>query len=57
MFGKLLDRIEEGDTLIVTKLDRLGRDTADMLATIERIGAAGVKLHCLASFLRDAAKA
>lgn len=48
MFGKLLDRLEDGDILAVTKLDRLGRDTADVLETIKRIAAIGAKLHCLA---------
>src|SRR5438270_1150512 len=29
-FTKLLDRMEEGDALVVTKLDRFGRNTMDM---------------------------
>ncbi|TCT27469.1 resolvase-like protein [Providencia alcalifaciens] len=29
-FSRLLDRMEHGDVLIVTKLDRLGRNAIDM---------------------------
>lgn len=47
-FAKLLDRLDEGDKLIVTKLDRLGRNTADVLGTVEQLGAMGVHVHCLA---------
>jgi putative DNA-invertase from lambdoid prophage Rac len=47
-FAKLLDRLDEGDKLIVTKLDRLGRNTTDVLGTVERLGAMGVHVHCLA---------
>src|SRR6476619_6175892 len=34
----LLDVLGEGDTLIVTKLDRLARDTIDMLELVREIG-------------------
>lgn len=47
-FSKLIDRLEEGDILIVTKLDRLGRNAMDVRATVERLAASGVKVHCLA---------
>ncbi|MBB5413958.1 putative DNA-invertase from lambdoid prophage Rac [Paraburkholderia sp. HC6.4b] len=47
-FAKLLDRLEEGDVLIVTKLDRLGRNAMDVRATVERLDATGVRVHCLA---------
>ncbi|WP_186203795.1 recombinase family protein [Burkholderia gladioli] len=47
-FSKLLERLDEGDTLVVTKLDRLGRNTTDVLATIDRLAALGVHVHCLA---------
>ena len=46
-FSKLLDRLEQGDTLIVTKLDRLGRDTINILQTIDRLADRGIKLYCL----------
>ncbi|KWH01488.1 resolvase [Burkholderia territorii] len=47
-FSKLLDRLDEGDKLVVTKLDRLGRNTTDVLMTIERLAVRGVCVHCLA---------
>src|ERR1700742_583337 len=36
-FGKLIDRLEPGDVLVVTKLDRLGRNAMDVRATVERL--------------------
>jgi len=47
-FAKLLDRLETGDVLIVTKLDRLGRNAMDVRATVEMLAGEGVKVHCLA---------
>ena len=47
-FAKLVDRLEAGDILIVTKLDRLGRNAMDLRATVERLAAEGIKVHCLA---------
>ncbi|RQR26931.1 recombinase family protein [Burkholderia sp. Bp9143] len=47
-FAKLLDRLEDGDVLIVTKLDRLGRNAMDVRATVELLSHAGVRVHCLA---------
>ncbi|ANH72659.1 resolvase, N terminal domain protein [Ralstonia insidiosa] len=47
-FSKLLDKLDDGDTLVVTKLDRLGRNTGDVLATIEKLATLGVQVHCLA---------
>lgn len=47
-FAKLLDKLDDGDTLIVTKLDRLGRNTTDVLGTVEKLAAMGVHVHCLA---------
>lgn len=47
-FSKLLDKLEDGDVLIVTKLDRLGRNAIDVRSTVERLDAAGVRVHCLA---------
>ena len=47
-FTKLLDRLEDGDVLIVTKLDRLGRNAMDVRATVEELAAVGVRVHCLA---------
>ncbi|WP_267387062.1 recombinase family protein [Sphingomonas sp. GC_Shp_3] len=47
-FAKLVDRLEAGDVLIVTKLDRLGRNAMDLRATVERLAGEGVRVHCLA---------
>jgi len=47
-FMKLLDRLEHGDVLIVTKLDRLGRDAIDVQRTVAKLVAMGVRVHCLA---------
>jgi putative DNA-invertase from lambdoid prophage Rac len=44
---RLLDRLERGDVLVVSKLDRLGRDVADVVGTVKRLAAAGVRVHCL----------
>tara|TARA_R110002051_G_scaffold37159_6_gene80053 strand:+ start:6899 stop:7507 length:609 start_codon:yes stop_codon:yes gene_type:complete len=48
LFAKLEDRLEAGDVLLVTKLDRLGRNAMDVRATVERLAHIGVKTHCLA---------
>ena len=47
-FSKLVDRMEEGDVLVVTKLDRLGRNAMDVRATVEQLASMGVRVHCLA---------
>ena len=40
-------KIEEGDLVIVTKLDRLGRDTADMIKLIKEFDNMGVAVKFL----------
>jgi putative DNA-invertase from lambdoid prophage Rac len=47
-FAKLMDKLEHGDVLVVTKLDRLGRNAMDVRATVESLTALGVRVHCLA---------
>ncbi len=47
-FARLLDRLEPGDVLVVSKLDRLGRNAMDVRATVERLAGMGVRVHCLA---------
>lgn len=47
-FARLVDRLEAEDVLIVTKLDRLGRNAMDVRATVERLAADDVRVHCLA---------
>src|SRR5712664_857574 len=46
-FKRLLDRLKHGDVLVVSKLDRLGRDVVDVVTTINKLAAIGVKVHCL----------
>jgi DNA invertase Pin-like site-specific DNA recombinase len=40
-------KVEEGDVILVKKLDRLGRDTADMIALIKEFDAMGVSIRFL----------
>ena len=40
--------MEEGDILVVTKLDRLGRNAMDVTATVAELATIGVRVHCLA---------
>lgn len=47
-FTRLLDRLEPGDVLVVTKLDRLGRNAMDVGATVAKLAEMGVRVHCLA---------
>ena len=47
-FARLMDRLEENDVLVVTKLDRLGRNAMDVAATVAVLARAGVRVHCLA---------
>jgi putative DNA-invertase from lambdoid prophage Rac len=47
-FTRLLDRLEPGDVLIVTKLDRLGRNAMDVSSTVVKLAGIGVRVHCLA---------
>ncbi|EDT6888531.1 recombinase family protein [Salmonella enterica subsp. enterica] len=47
-FIRLLDRMENGDVLIVTKLDHLGRNAMDIRKTVEQLAASDIRVHCLA---------
>ena len=47
-FSRLMDKLEAGDVLIVTKLDRLGRDAIDVSTTVRKLEELGVRVHCLA---------
>lgn len=40
-------KVEEGDVILVKKLDRLGRDTADMVQLIKEFDAMGVAIRFL----------
>lgn len=47
-FRRLVDRLEPGDILVVTKLDRLGRDAMDVAATVDDLAKIPVRVYCLA---------
>jgi DNA invertase Pin-like site-specific DNA recombinase len=46
-FAKLVDRLEDGDELLVAKIDRLGRDNIDVQQTILKLSNMGVKVISL----------
>lgn len=46
-FRVLLDKIRDGETLVVSKLDRLGRDAQDIGATIKMLAARRVEVIVL----------
>ncbi len=46
-FDKALDALHEGDTLVITTLDRLGRSTANMLELATVLRARGIGLRVL----------
>lgn len=46
-FARLVDRLEPGDMLVVTKMDRLGRNAMDVMATIARLGEMSVRVKSL----------
>ena len=47
IFNELIDSLEENDTLVVTKLDRLARNTVEGIQIIERLFENGVSVHVL----------
>lgn len=47
-FTRLLEKIENKDILVVTKLDRLGRDAIDVSSTVAKLEKIGIKVYCLA---------
>ena len=46
-FAKLVDKLEEGDTLVVTKIDRIGRDSIDVQETVRMFAERKVRLVVL----------
>lgn len=47
-WASLVAKLDHGDILVVTKLDRLGRNAMDVRATVDGLAALGVRVHCLA---------
>lgn len=46
-FQRLLSRLEAGDTLVVTKLDRFARNTKEALELIQKLFQQNVSIHVL----------
>jgi DNA invertase Pin-like site-specific DNA recombinase len=51
--GKLLKRLDQGDVLMVTRLDRLARSTRDLLNILDTIAKAGAGFKSLADQWAD----
>src|SRR5215831_6984260 len=51
--AKLMASLKAGDTVLVSKIDRLGRSTRELLELIERIGKAGAAFRSLGDPLFD----
>lgn len=47
VFNEVMSLLAEGDTLVVTKLDRLARNTREGIDVIEGLFAKGVRVHVL----------
>lgn len=47
MFKKLIEQIRDGETLVVSKLDRLGRDAIDVRSTINMLAARKIEVIVL----------
>jgi putative DNA-invertase from lambdoid prophage Rac len=43
-FAELLTKIRKGESLVVTKIDRLGRDALDIQQTVKNLKASGVRV-------------
>jgi DNA invertase Pin-like site-specific DNA recombinase len=55
--AKLMTALNAGDIVIVTKLDRLGRSTRELLDLIDRIGKAGASFRSIGDPLWDTSSA
>jgi DNA invertase Pin-like site-specific DNA recombinase len=51
--AKLMAALKPGDTVVVTKLDRLGRSTRELLDLIDRIGKGGASFRSIGDPLWD----
>lgn len=47
IFNELVEQLKKGDTLVVTKLDRLARNTVEGIQVVESLFAKGVAVHVL----------
>jgi DNA invertase Pin-like site-specific DNA recombinase len=53
VLSRAIAALSSGDTLIVTRLDRLARSTRDLLNTLDAIGEAGAGFRSLADTWAD----
>src|SRR5688500_16326673 len=44
-FREMLSKMRRGESLVVTKIDRLGRDAIDIQQTVKALKAHGIKVH------------
>ena len=47
IFNKVMEQLNEGDTLVVTKLDRSCRNVKEGLESIEQLMEKGIRIHIL----------
>lgn len=47
-FSRMVERMEAGDMLVVSKLDRLGRDMIDVVQTIRKLNGQGIRVKVIA---------
>ena len=52
-FSKMIDELKQGDTIVVTKLDRFARSAAEGSKVIKELQGRGVKVHVLNMGLID----
>ena len=53
LFSLLLDKLQSGDTLIVTKLDRFARNASEGIATVQGLVDRGVRVNILNMGMAD----
>src|SRR5215468_9954780 len=53
VLGKVIKRLDKGDVLLVTRLDRLARSTRDLLNTLDTIARKGAAFRSLADTWAD----
>jgi putative DNA-invertase from lambdoid prophage Rac len=56
-FSLLLEKIRDGETLVVSKIDRLGRDAVDVLQTVRNLAKRNIKVIVLQFGKTDLASA
>lgn len=47
IFNKVIDDLKQGDTLVVTKLDRLARNTVEGIQIVQKLFDKGIAVHVL----------